>query len=752
MDLVQNDSSPLGPRTGIASLEAWYQEYNSAPDDDTTPESDVIRVIEVDVLDHDEIKRRVKHLIPSTSIVNGFCVKCQDLLNHWPDLGRTSWDYAVGRSFTTTEIEAATRLGCKFCAFLLSRMAVEGLLDPFRRIEARLRRLGNTATASLTIQSWGVARNPQLLWFNLPGKAAHHCNSKGALAKFESHYLSPKDKLWQTQIQRLDLAKTWLNECHQSHLKCRCMKQHELPTRLLEISGNTIKLVSTATLQDSAQYATLSYCWGGKKFSTLTSDNVDSFQRGILLEDLPQTFQDAIIVARCLSIEYLWIDALCIIQNQDDKKDWRGEVSHMKSVYGGASIGLAASSATNAYEGCLSKQPYYSGGFTARVTTTEFCRVQNFHSQSVYRESSTDTSLAKRAWALQEKLLPPRTIRFGDTGLFWECRSMIRSEYLPDGFPGKLGSHDLRPEDKAWSWPDIVTHYSAAQLTYGSDKLPALSGIASRQHEITHDDYLAGLWRQGLTSQLGWGIWEPQQRRDRPDLGIPSWSWASVEGQTWYWPWNNNNGTLKEHAFVIDAWTKLAGTDLFGAVIDGEISIRCSSLVGGYFQQFPTPIRGNRRATTTETVLAETTDISFPIILDCLDDASTLDNDVVYLVTIVHGRTGSRFKFKSESADLIKSVKPAAENTEWREELTCHGIVLKKHNKLQGCFHRIGSFDFTHTPSRVDKANSCEQEDCYYHKFLPILEKGGTSPAASEDINVSTDQAHKAAPYIVKIR
>ncbi|KAK9423955.1 putative Heterokaryon incompatibility protein-domain-containing protein [Seiridium unicorne] len=702
MDLVQNDSSPLGPRIGIASLEAWYQEYNSAPDDDTTPESDVIQAIEVDVLDHGEVKRRVKHLIPSTNI------------------------------------RQQPGLGCKFCAFLLSRMAVEGLLDPFRRIEARLRRLGNTATASLTIQSWGVARNPQLLWLNLPGKAAHHCNSKGALAKFESHYLSPKDKLWQTQIQRLDLAKTWLNECHRSHLKCRSMKQHELPTRLLEISGNTIKLVSTATLQDSAQYATLSYCWGVKKFSALTSDKVDSFQRGIVLEDLPQTLQDAIIVARRLSIEYLWIDALCIIQNQDDKKDWRREVSHMKSVYGGASIGLAASSATNAYEGCLSKQPYYSAA-SARA-------------QSVYRESSTDTPLAKRAWALQEKLLPPRTIRFGDTGLFWECRSMIRSEYLPDGFPGKLGSHDLRPEDKAWSWPDIVTHYSAAQLTYGSDKLPALSGIASRQHEITHDDYLAGLWRQALTSQLGWGIWEPQQRRDRPDLGIPSWSWASVEGQTWYWPWNNNNEMLKEHAFVIDAWTKLAGTDLFGAVIDGEISIRCSSLVGGHFRQSPAPIRGNRRATTTETVLAETTDISFPIILDCLDDASTLDNDVVYLVTIVHGRTGSRFKFKSDSADLIESAKPAAEDTEWREELTCHGIVLKEHNKLQDCFRRIGSFDFTHTPIRVDKANSCEQGNCYYHKFLPILEKGGTSPAASENINVSTDQAHKAAPYIVKIR
>jgi hypothetical protein len=256
------------------------------------------------------------------------------------------------------------------------------------------------------------------------------------------------------------------------------------------------------------QYATLSYCWGCDEFIKLTPDKLDSFLTVIAYEDLPKTFKDGIYSARRLGLEYIWIDALCIIQAKDDNSDWVRESGRMRSVYGGAHINIAASSATNVHEGCFSKPTNYNGGFLARVTTNEFCRVQNFHSSEVYEESTTETHLASRGWTFQEKLLALRTLYFGDRGLVWECRFTTASEFLPDGFPNKLGSQLVCPEGKAWNWWDIINNYSKAHLTHGADKLPALSGVARRQHEVTGDEYLAGMWRKGLMKQLGWEAWE----------------------------------------------------------------------------------------------------------------------------------------------------------------------------------------------------------------------------------------------------
>lgn len=157
----------------------------------------------------------------------------------------------------------------------------------------------------------------------------------------------------------------------------------------------------------------------------------------------------------------------------------------MRSVYGKAHINLAASGATSVHGGLFLKPEDHQGGFCAPVTLTttsagDYSAVRNFHAMDVYKDSTTTTSLANRAWALQERLLAPRTLFFGDQGLFWECRTEIASEFLPDGFPGKLGSHLVRPENEAWAWADIVRQYSRAALTFGTDRLPALSWIATR--------------------------------------------------------------------------------------------------------------------------------------------------------------------------------------------------------------------------------------------------------------------------------
>lgn len=128
-------------------------------------------------------------------VVRGYCNHCQHLFGHWPDLGIKSWAHAVGRPCRTVELEAATRIGCKFCSFLFSRLKATGLLDTLRRIEKRLSLSNDTATALISISNWGSGEEAQLLRLNFPGQVAKGCNSPCAmLIKFESHVVSPSGK------------------------------------------------------------------------------------------------------------------------------------------------------------------------------------------------------------------------------------------------------------------------------------------------------------------------------------------------------------------------------------------------------------------------------------------------------------------------------------------------------------------------------------------------------------------------------
>lgn len=221
----------------------------------------------------------------------------------------------------------------------------------------------------------------------------------------------------------------------------------------MAIGHNAVRLVVTASLPALPRYATLSYCWGREEFSKLNQGNMNLFFDHISPETLPQTFNDAIHAARQLGLEFIWIDALCIIQEQITNRDWEIEAGNMKSVYGGDFINLAASDATSVRQGFLERTKYLRGGFVARLTTREYCTVHMFHDLHFYEDATAETHLAGRAWTLQERLLPPRTIYFGANGVFWECRSQISSEFLLDATaPSLFTQLLLRPEKEPWKW------------------------------------------------------------------------------------------------------------------------------------------------------------------------------------------------------------------------------------------------------------------------------------------------------------
>ena len=141
----------------------------------------------------------------------------------------------------------------------------------------------------------------------------------------------------------------WITLCDKEH---RCASFTALlPTRVLDVCPNSpyIRLVETSG--QLGKYITLSYCWGTSNVITTKLSTINARKESIPLDDLPQTFLDAVWIARHLDIQYLWIDALCIIQ--DDLLDWEHESSKMASIYGMSYLTIAATGSADSLGGCF---------------------------------------------------------------------------------------------------------------------------------------------------------------------------------------------------------------------------------------------------------------------------------------------------------------------------------------------------------------------------------------------------------------
>ncbi|TGO47015.1 hypothetical protein BCON_0297g00100 [Botryotinia convoluta] len=148
--------------------------------------------------------------------------------------------------------------------------------------------------------------------------------------------------------------------------------------------------------------------------------------------------------------------------------------------------------------------------------------------------------LESRGWVLQECLLSPRTVHFTRERVFWDCYTKFVSESSPFDFNTAENSRAtgswLKEPLSIGNWDRIVVNYSGHRLTYESDRLIALAGIADQIQQQTEDEYFAGMWYNNLLAQLLWSL-----RGDRVDRRIsprraPTWSWASVTSQVMVQP------------------------------------------------------------------------------------------------------------------------------------------------------------------------------------------------------------------------
>lgn len=252
---------------------------------------------------------------------------------------------------------------------------------------------------------------------------------------------------------------------------------------------------------------------------------------GVPTLSLPKTFQDAITVTRKLGFQYLWIDSLCILQ--DDLEDWEIEASKMASIYENAIVTIAAGRANNDNEGFLSFRPERVYVEVFNEVNEDIYTIQAFpialkhEFKGGFDVDMVDEPLSQRAWAFQERLLSVRTFHFGHTQVVFECRSHLYTEdgyshpfsldYLGQDSREKFPDIDQPVYQEDIRWIDILHRFTERALSYPSDRFPALAGLArkydkSPAHSVVgHLEYLAGLWRSNLLEGLCWFLQLPPE-------------------------------------------------------------------------------------------------------------------------------------------------------------------------------------------------------------------------------------------------
>ncbi|CAG9943076.1 unnamed protein product [Clonostachys rosea f. rosea IK726] len=390
----------------------------------------------------------------------------------------------------------------------------------------------------------------------------------------------------------LQKAKGWVEECDSSHKACqeqRLSQAPSFPHRVLELSPNQsgeimVRLVQGLSTQEP--YTCLSHRWGPSTLRCRTiTDNLDSHLECVPWTKLPKSFQEAISVTVYLGVKYIWIDSLCIIQ--DDKEDWKIQAAQMCNIYRGSYLTIAATSTTDSDDGMFSQTPVLAVPTPSSAKQQLFLRKYPGHAYSDLKDS-TDFPLLSRGWVYQERLLSPRTLHFTSHEVRLECLSTeALCECGMDYIWIEKGEHNQMlveqdPMTIGNSWDSIVTCFSALSLTFQSDRLPALAGIA-RLYGMTHGpilgQYVAGLWEHRLVNSLLWYTGSGSSVRRPAQYSGPSWSWTSTPSEANFPKFQCVETVLELVKFHIE----LAGPDEYGPITDAtSLTLRGYLVMGSW--------------------------------------------------------------------------------------------------------------------------------------------------------------------------
>jgi hypothetical protein len=441
-----------------------------------------------------------------------------------------------------------------------------------------------------------------------------------------------------------------------------------MPTRLVDLSStDTLRIIKTEDSSSSKPYMTLSHQWGDNLEFKLTNSNLEEMQQGFSPSLLPRTLADAISVCKQFSINYIWIDNLCILQ--DSPHDFEHEADSMDKIYGNAMCNISATAARDGHQDLFTERP---------IRSLEVCEVMIqwrnrpreryvILDRLIWTDGVARAPANRRGWIVQERLLARRVLHFGSRQLFWECRNLEACETWPKGLPTMVHTDDngfksyenqingkfRNPMDDLWeyrAWNKVLYTYTGSKLSFPKDKLIALAGVASRMQKAMEGDYLAGLWRPYFTSDLLWRTKNCGEHSVRAHpYRAPSWSWASVDVEiTRHVPFRND---MKPMCTIFEVEVEPLTDNVFGQILSGFIRIQATLYTS-------TRLRSAQFIHKADDTSMVAMDIN----------PASLDTDNLYLCIL-------------DTTSLLRHKNPAL-----------RGLVLEPTDAAKGEFRRVGYF------------------------------------------------------------
>lgn len=380
---------------------------------------------------------------------------------------------------------------------------------------------------------------------------------------------------WYVSVQ------SWLSKCENGH---RCYTSNTFqPLRLIDVTLMGKPLLVLCNAETAQQpYVTLSYVWGLKQEYVLTKDALDGMLHdGLEILRLPQTILDAMDVTRKLGFRYLWVDALCIMQ--DSPEDKAQQLPMMGQIYHHGTLNISAASSATAQDGFL--RPASALEFKVQPFGIDMGHMQSSspHRTMVWfgvrRQSKVIEPIETRGWTLQEWYMAPRQLKFSSRGLQWFCEAAMidpssgpGEDYQPSRVIFSNGIMQEHRENHKWDyvfhgretdaslnsssislewqsskdsisslscnggnysrhkgaelsvrWLEIRSEYARRALTFAGDRLPAISAVAAAVATSNEMTYIAGLWKENLIEDLQWYcIFNSDAQGELPMVGSDS--------------------------------------------------------------------------------------------------------------------------------------------------------------------------------------------------------------------------------------
>lgn len=336
----------------------------------------------------------------------------------------------------------------------------------------------------------------------------------------------------------------------------------------------------------SCHYAVLSYCWGASNFLLLTKANSTQLtaQRGLDRVRIPRTIANAMEITIAVGMRYLWVDALCIVQ--DDPSEKNSQIQKMHKIYASAALTIIAASGNGADDGLWDT----TNGTRQPQIEEEIDGLRFVGLEPTLEDVLAGSIWKRRAWTYQEYVLSKRMLVFSKTEAYYSCEQGACAEDFVHSV-NATGEHELNSpaSDEGFAvsvdrllnfpeyWPTLIREYTKREMSFQSDGLNAAAGVLASYSVGSKNSFICGLPLEGLFEySLLWFASGPLHMRASCATGkdFPTWSWVGWVGPVSY----EETDDIQDFdaGRIIHRWSLTAAQKTL-SYVEGKLSISYAS-------------------------------------------------------------------------------------------------------------------------------------------------------------------------------